>query len=183
VCRNSDEWDLHSKRTGHAACDDKVGGWRRVAAGTAEQRVLLASCCCVYPTHICPLCTHPAVLQLDQTDEVEAIDSEAQMKAARAEEAGAAAGAPGSSGAAPEELVPAEVSPELLKQMEEMGFAAARATRALYHTGGESLEAALQWLDDHQADADLDEPLMVPKVGTCCVAGQDRAGQDRTGVA
>lgn len=45
------------------------------------------------------------------------------------------------------------------------GFAAARATRALYHSGGTSLEAAIGWLDEHQADADLDEPLLVPKVG------------------
>ena len=103
------------------------------------------------------------------------------MRAARAEEAGdGSGGAPGPSGAAPEELVPAEVSPELVKRMEEMGFSAVRATRALYLTGGESMEAAVGWLEDHQADADLDEPLMVPKV-PCCVAGLGRAGQGRAG--
>jgi hypothetical protein len=41
VCRNSDEWDLHSKRTGHAACDDKVGGGG-LPAGTAEPHMRLA---------------------------------------------------------------------------------------------------------------------------------------------
>jgi hypothetical protein len=45
------------------------------------------------------------------------------------------------------------------------GFPAARATRALYHSGGESLEAAIGWLEEHQGDADLDEPLLVPEVG------------------
>ena len=33
------------------------------------------------------------------------------------------------------------------------GFPAARATRALYHSGGENLEAALGWLEEHQVDA------------------------------
>jgi uncharacterized UBP type Zn finger protein len=46
------------------------------------------------------------------------------------------------------------------------GFPAVRATRALYHSGGSSLEAAVGWLEEHQGDADLDEPLMVPKVGS-----------------
>ena len=52
------------------------------------------------------------------------MDTEAQMKAARAEEAGAAGGGagsrPGSAGGEAGEMVPAEVNPELLKQMEEM---------------------------------------------------------------
>lgn len=52
---------------------------------------------------------------------------------------------------------------DLVKQMEEMGFPAARAMRALYHSGGESLEGALGWLEEHGGDADIDEPLMVPK--------------------
>ncbi|KAL4429552.1 hypothetical protein ABPG77_008601 [Micractinium sp. CCAP 211/92] len=92
----------------------------------------------------------------DKTDEAEAVDTEAQMKAVQAEEAG------GGGAGEPEEQAPAEVDPELLKQMEEMGFSANRATRALYHSGG-SLEAALGWLEEHAEDADIDEPLMVPK--------------------
>ena len=57
-----------------------------------------------------------------QTDEAQAMDTEAQMKAAAAAEAGGSAGEGGSAGAdgEPEELVPAEVSADLLKQMEEM---------------------------------------------------------------
>ena len=27
TCRSETEWDVHSKRTGHQAFDDKVGGW------------------------------------------------------------------------------------------------------------------------------------------------------------
>ncbi|EFN54376.1 hypothetical protein CHLNCDRAFT_31757 [Chlorella variabilis] len=72
-------------------------------------------------------------------------------------------GQPAGGGSQAEELVPAEVNADLLKQMEEMGFPAARATRALYHSGGENLEAAVGWLEEHQGDADLDEPLLVPK--------------------
>lgn len=132
------------------------------------------------------------------------MDTEAQMRAARAEEAGEGAGGEGE----PEELVPAEVSPEMLATLAEMvstggvalavvrggaewsgvpgwmmqtrvslsshahrapppppqGFVAHRATRALYHSGGESLEAALGWLEEHGEEAGLDEPLLVPKV-------------------
>lgn len=149
-------------------------------------------------THAVPSC--PRWLQ---TDEAAAVDTEAQMKAAAAEEAGGS-GQPAGGGSQAEELVPAEVNADLLKQMEEMvggacgargglpcscamdvgcsptfaarappartsiaaqGFPAARATRALYHSGGENLEAAVGWLEEHQGDADLDEPLLVPKVG------------------
>lgn len=102
----------------------------------------------------------------DKTNEAEAMDTEAQMKAAQAEEQGGAGGSrPGSVGGSgeAEEMVPAEVDAALLKQMEEMGFPAARATRALYHSGGGSLEAAIGWLEEHQGDADLDEALLVPK--------------------
>ncbi|KAI3435819.1 hypothetical protein D9Q98_001877 [Chlorella vulgaris] len=95
----------------------------------------------------------------DKTNEAEAVDTEAQMKAAAVEEAGGCGGG----SAAPEELVPAEVNGELLAQMEAMGFPAARATRALYRSGGENLEAAIGWLEEHGEDADLDEPLLVPK--------------------
>lgn len=82
-----------------------------------------------------------------QTNEAEAMDTEAQMKAAQAEEQGGAGGSrPGSVGGSgeAEEMVPAEVDAALLKQMEEMvgaGWAgcltdvgrAAGALRALLH--------------------------------------------------
>ena len=40
-----------------------------------------------------------------------------------------------------------------------------RATRALHFTGTASLEQAIDWIMKHQDDADVDEPLMVDKVG------------------
>lgn len=39
-----------------------------------------------------------------------------------------------------------------------------RAIRALHSSGGGGIEAAVAWLADHEADADLDTPLLVPKV-------------------
>lgn len=39
-----------------------------------------------------------------------------------------------------------------------------RATRALHFSGGDSLEGAITWLTEHEEDAGLDEPLLVPKV-------------------
>jgi hypothetical protein len=65
-----------------------------------------------------PLFLHPCSNSCSclQTNEAEAVDTEAQMKAAAAEEAGGCGGG----SAAPEELVPAEVNGELLAQMEAM---------------------------------------------------------------
>lgn len=56
------------------------------------------------------------------------------------------------------------MNPELVKQLEEMGFSANRASRALHFTGGENLEQAVNWIVEHGEDADIDEPLLVPKV-------------------
>ena len=41
-----------------------------------------------------------------------------------------------------------------------------RAVRALHGTGSASVEAAVNWVVDHDNDADLDTPLLVAKV--CC---------------
>jgi uncharacterized UBP type Zn finger protein len=60
--------------------------------------------------------------------------------------------------------VPAEVPADMLKEMEEMGFGSNRCTRALHFTQCASIEAAINWLMEHEGDADLDEPLLVPKV-------------------
>ena len=38
-----------------------------------------------------------------------------------------------------------------------------RAVRALYGSGAGSVEAAVAWIMDHEGDADLDAPLLVPK--------------------
>lgn len=66
------------------------------------------------------------------------------------------------SGSQPEEMVEPEVDKELLKELEAMGFPVARATRALHYSGNASVEAAVNWVVDHENDPDIDEMPMVP---------------------
>nr|XP_027093314.1 UBX domain-containing protein 1-like isoform X3 [Coffea arabica] len=49
------------------------------------------------------------------------------------------------------------VDKKLLCELEEMGFPEARATRALHYSGNSSVEAAINWIIDHENDADIDE--------------------------
>jgi hypothetical protein len=60
--------------------------------------------------------------------------------------------------------VPVEVRPEMLTELLGMGFGEARAARGLHFSGNSSIEGAINWLAEHEGDADLDEPLLVPKV-------------------
>lgn len=49
---------------------------------------------------------------------------------------------------------------QLLNQLLDMGFNEARAGRALLATKGQAnLEAALSWIESHEDDCDIDEPL------------------------
>ncbi len=57
-----------------------------------------------------------------------------------------------------------EVSAERLAELEAMGFSRNRGVRALHGTGTDSVEQAVNWLVDHGEDADVDTPLLVPKV-------------------
>ena len=61
------------------------------------------------------------------------------------------------------EMVAPEVDEATLTELEGMGFGRNRATRALHATGTTSVEQAVNWIVEHEADADLDEPLLVPK--------------------
>jgi len=45
--------------------------------------------------------------------------------------------------------------------------AARRAVRALHFSGASGVEAAVAWIMDHEGDADLDAPLLVPKASAC----------------
>ena len=54
-----------------------------------------------------------------------------------------------------------QVNPELLQQLRDMGFTDVRAQKALLFTGNKEPEDALNWLVEHQDDADIDEPLQV----------------------
>lgn len=57
-----------------------------------------------------------------------------------------------------------EVDAELQQQLEAMGFSANKAIRALHFTGSGNVEQAVNWIVEHGEDADIDQPLMVPKV-------------------
>ncbi|EFJ43466.1 hypothetical protein VOLCADRAFT_119060 [Volvox carteri f. nagariensis] len=77
------------------------------------------------------------------------------------------------------EMVPAEVPEVLLKEMEEMGFARNRAVRAIWFSKAvTSVEAAVNWLLEHDTDPDVDEPLMVKKADLESSAGISGAGDE-----
>ncbi|KAF3327714.1 UBX domain-containing protein 4 [Carex littledalei] len=59
-------------------------------------------------------------------------------------------------------MVEPEVDRRLLRELELMGFPINRATRALYSTGSCSLEAALDWVIEHENDSDIDQIPLVP---------------------
>ncbi|XP_049635832.1 UBX domain-containing protein 1 [Suncus etruscus] len=49
-----------------------------------------------------------------------------------------------------------------LESLIEMGFPRARAEKALALTGHQGIEAAMDWLMEHEDDPDVDEPLVTP---------------------
>lgn len=55
-----------------------------------------------------------------------------------------------------------EVNKKLLEGLEALGFPLARATRALHYSGNVSLEAAVNWVIDHENDSDIDQMPLVP---------------------
>ncbi|KAL8491289.1 hypothetical protein ACS0TY_023067 [Phlomoides rotata] len=61
-----------------------------------------------------------------------------------------------------EEMVVPEVNQQLLTELEEMGFSKERATRALHFSGNASLEAAANWIVEHENDPDIDQMPLVP---------------------
>ncbi|GMH20288.1 hypothetical protein Nepgr_022129 [Nepenthes gracilis] len=61
-----------------------------------------------------------------------------------------------------EEMVVPEVDKKILEELEEMGFPTARATRALHFSGNCSVEAAINWVAEHENDPNIDEMPLVP---------------------
>ncbi|PQQ09325.1 vicilin-like seed storage protein [Prunus yedoensis var. nudiflora] len=61
-----------------------------------------------------------------------------------------------------EEMVVPEVDKKLLEELVGMGFSTARATRALHYSGNASLEAAVNWVVEHENDPDIDQMPSVP---------------------
>lgn len=58
-----------------------------------------------------------------------------------------------------------EVDKKLLKELEGFGFPLARAARALHYSGNGSLEDAINWIVDHENDAEDDEmPLIAVNI-------------------
>ncbi|KAK4573892.1 hypothetical protein RGQ29_031730 [Quercus rubra] len=54
-----------------------------------------------------------------------------------------------------------QVNKKLLDELEAMGFPRPRATRALHFSGNSSLEAAIEWVIDHENDSDIDQMPLV----------------------
>ncbi|EXB99125.1 UBX domain-containing protein 1 [Morus notabilis] len=54
-----------------------------------------------------------------------------------------------------------KVNENLLGELESMGFPLARATRALHYSGNISIEDAVNWIVDHENDADIDQMPLV----------------------
>ncbi|XP_026661828.2 UBX domain-containing protein 1-like isoform X3 [Phoenix dactylifera] len=50
-----------------------------------------------------------------------------------------------------------EVDQEMLRELESMGFPTARATRALHYSGNCSIDAAIDWVVNHEHDTDIDQ--------------------------
>ncbi|KAK9944789.1 hypothetical protein M0R45_010339 [Rubus argutus] len=50
---------------------------------------------------------------------------------------------------------------KLLEELESMGFPRVRATRALHYSGNANLEAAIDWIVDHENDPDIDQMPLV----------------------
>jgi hypothetical protein len=60
-----------------------------------------------------------------------------------------------------------DLDPEAIKHMtEEMGFSLIRAQKGLLFSTGKTVESAIEWLMEHQDDADIDDPIPKDAVGT-----------------
>ncbi|KAF4661663.1 hypothetical protein FOL47_006599, partial [Perkinsus chesapeaki] len=56
------------------------------------------------------------------------------------------------------------IDKDMLKELTEgMGFPVIRAEKALYFSDNAGVENAVQWLSEHENDADIDKPLPTPK--------------------
>ena len=113
---------------------------------------------------VCAAAEPDAVVVVDEDDNTAATGGGGPpADAAVAAAGGVTAKAEGEAGEVEEEMVPPSVTASFLKEMIEMGFGEPRCTRALHFTDNASVEAAVQWLVEHGNDADIDEPLLVPK--------------------
>jgi ubiquitin carboxyl-terminal hydrolase 5/13 len=77
---------------------------------------------------------------------------------------------PGESALPEDEAVAAPSLPPLnegaFAQLQEMGFSAIRAEKALRITGNSDADTAMQWLFEHMDDPDVDQPWQPPAAGS-----------------
>ncbi|KAI8462523.1 MAG: hypothetical protein J3K34DRAFT_182318 [Monoraphidium minutum] len=158
VCRSDVEKAMHTRGTGHASYDDKTD---EADVINTEKQMAVAK----------------QELLEDMEADAELLGVKKKPKPAPAAGAGGGGGGSGGGGegaaagegggaeamAVDEEMVPPEVDAAALKELTEMGFGEAAAARALHFGGGGGVEGAVGWLTDHEGDADLNEPLLVPK--------------------
>ena len=56
----------------------------------------------------------------------------------------------------------AQINEALLQQLVDMGFSVEGCKRALINTGNNDVEAAMNWVFEHQGDPDFDTPYQAP---------------------
>lgn len=100
----------------------------------------------------------------DKTGEAEAINTEKEFQQIKEQATEDADEGPSKVGSVePEELVPPVVDQAFLSELRDMGFSENKAVRAIHYAGASSVEAAVNWIVEHDQDVDIDEPLLVPK--------------------
>ena len=141
-CRSETEKDLHTKRTGHAEFEDR----------TAETATTVQ--------------TEKEMKQLDAEMKAELgipFNDTTKTSGEGGDAMDTDEGEGGGAGADEEEMITPNVDEATVKELESMGFGRNRAIRALYTTGTTSVEQAVNWIVEHEADADIDEPLLIKK--------------------
>lgn len=61
-----------------------------------------------------------------------------------------------------EEMIRPEVDSTALELLAGMGFSENKAIRALHFSGNSGIDAAIEWISEHEGEKDLEEPLLVP---------------------
>ncbi|KAF3783444.1 UBX domain-containing protein 1-A [Nymphaea thermarum] len=84
------------------------------------------------------------------------------LEAPKAPEAADSAGVSDPGNTESQEMVVPDVDKKLLEELEFMGFSTARATRALHFSGNGGIEAAINWVVEHENDEDIDQMPLVP---------------------
>ena len=137
-CRSETEKDIHTKRTGHAEFVDKTAETARAMDTEGEMKAI--------------------------GDEMKAELGVPIAKKSKGE----GEGSPSNDDAREEdssspELVEPEVDAATVSELVAMGFGRNRAVRAAHFTGTTSVEQAVNWIVEHETDADVDAPLLLPK--------------------